>query len=913
MSRRKAFANERGYTMHFQKSPSCLDFVRQETMGAIVNRKREHSFVNNTTVSSSKKTSILRCEMVNTAKVDPSTTDSATLKDDNHTMDDNDHVVDYKDGDNNEANHHFDVLENTTAEGETRVILTHPFFFTCDHKWTIALMKLLDDMNAPDYAFTSVLKWARGASEEGYSFNPKGGQSRMQNVDVLFNSIQNAKRLLPTVKRVDVPHGPACDVITFEFAPQLLRLLQNPAVMTVENLAIDIVNPLVPYSSASLGEAISGKVYRDAYARYISNPQKEFFVPIIQWIDRTHVTGNARFSLKPYMFTPAIFTETFRRRIQAWGYHGFLPKSKASAAQNKKMKQGNNIRNYHAQLSAVLDSFVTAGPQLRNVLLPIGPNGSMRVDVITCLLFVIQDMQEGDQLCGRFGPHTPGIARHCRACNIKYEDLDLPNAQCHFVLAEDMAQISRSPDKALRTKWSQHRLDNAFDKVPMADPVRGIFGATPVETMHAFRKGLIEVVTFLVLDNITATDLADLDTLAIDFHKSHRQTIRRSYPVTDFSNGITNLTKISAAERLGLVFLFVILAQYDQGWNILCTALSKKNKAQLNQVIHVFEAMLCFDRWLCQPTYWQHTSHDQFMQSVQQSIRVLMQHCIQHINMMPDKNYKFPKFHELLHIVHDMERFGAPTNFCAQRPESLLIPVAKQPGRRAQKRHEGSSFELQAAQRLSYSLMIDTVHTRIWKPFDHLPMPASGNTSDTTSVQQGTGKGTFGTVTSDAVTGNHVTWCTSTKIALMQPADALLNFLVNSFGAPVRICTEYCRGDDTYRCHPAYQSGAAIYDWMHVEFKGANKSSFIVPCRLAAVVVLEMLADTPEPYRLVVQCAEYPTGINSVLLTEWTMSQTYYIVKPSSVLRPCFVICITKDDTKILETLPLEEWPSKFT
>jgi hypothetical protein len=147
----------------------------------------------------------------------------------------------------------------------------------------------------------------------------------------------------------------------------------------------------------------------------------------------------------------------------------------------------------------------------------------------------------------------------------------------------------------------------------------------------------------------------------------------------------------------------------------------------------------------------------------------------------------------------------------------------------------------------------------------------------------------------------------------MQPADALVNFLVNSFGAPVRICTEYCRGGDTYRCHPAYQSGAAIYDWMHVEFKGANKSTFIVPCRLAAVVVLEMLADTPEPYRLVVQCAEYPTGINSVLLTEWTMSQTYYIVKPSSVLRPCFVICITKDDTKILETLPLEEWPSKFT
>jgi hypothetical protein len=164
-------------------------------------------------------------------------------------------------------------------------------------------------------------------------------------------------------------------------------------------------------------------------------------------------------------------------------------------------------------------------------------------------------MQEGDQLCGRFGPHTPNIARHCRACNIKYEYLDLFNAPWHFALAENMARIARSPNEALRATWSQHRLDNAFDKLPMADPVvRGIFGALPVETIHAFRKGLIKVVTFLILDNITATDLAALDTLAIEFRKSHCQTIRRTYPVTDFSNGITNLTKISAAGHLGLVF-----------------------------------------------------------------------------------------------------------------------------------------------------------------------------------------------------------------------------------------------------------------------------------------------------------------------------------------------------------------------
>ena len=74
-----------------------------------------------------------------------------------------------------------------------------------------------------------------------------------------------------------------------------------------------------------------------------------------------------------------------------------------------------------------------------------------------------------------------------------------------------------------------------------------------------------------------------------------------------------------------------------------------------------------------------------------------MEMCKKHIPLTGSKaSSKFPKFDELLRILHDMERFGAPVNFNAQRPESLLICAgAKQPGRRAQKRHDSSKFELQ--------------------------------------------------------------------------------------------------------------------------------------------------------------------------------------------------------------------------
>jgi hypothetical protein len=165
-------------------------------------------------------------------------------------------------------------------------------------------------------------------------------------------------------------------------------------------------------------------------------------------------------------------------------------------AQNQTQIQGNDIRSYHAKLYAVLHSFTTAGPQPCNVMLPLGPNGAICIDFITCILFVIQDMQEGDASCGQNGSHTMGIQRHCRACNVSAAQLDYLRAVGTFLVAADMACITHNPDQMVRTQWSQNFLNNAFDYVPIADPVRGIFGATPVETLHAFSKRSIEKETF---------------------------------------------------------------------------------------------------------------------------------------------------------------------------------------------------------------------------------------------------------------------------------------------------------------------------------------------------------------------------------------------------------------------------------
>jgi hypothetical protein len=44
-----------------------------------------------------------------------------------------------------------------------------PLMYTIDQKWTVGLLKILYNMNAPDYAFEAIIKWSRRAHEAKYS------------------------------------------------------------------------------------------------------------------------------------------------------------------------------------------------------------------------------------------------------------------------------------------------------------------------------------------------------------------------------------------------------------------------------------------------------------------------------------------------------------------------------------------------------------------------------------------------------------------------------------------------------------------------------------------------------------------------------------------------------------------------
>ena len=128
------------------------------------------------------------------------------------------------------------------------------------------------------------------------------------------------------------------------------NVLQDQSIMRQENLCIDI-NDLLKRNyppDGMLGEALSGSVYQDNFAWFKDDSSRpQLLAPMISWFDRTHVTGNGRHTLQPYMMTSAIFSEKFRRLLKSWFIIGYMPKYEASSAEKVTLEQGQALCDYH--------------------------------------------------------------------------------------------------------------------------------------------------------------------------------------------------------------------------------------------------------------------------------------------------------------------------------------------------------------------------------------------------------------------------------------------------------------------------------------------------------------------------------------------------------------------------------------
>ena len=242
----------------------------------------------------------------------------------NKTNDDDDDNND----DNNNQQHDGDDVSTTIA-------------LTTEQQHMCKLIKLLDDINAPDYALQSIMQWAHDAHQSNFKFQPKCN-TRHANIQWMHKLLHNTHDFLPILHPVPMMpnnnnnnnNGTSIDCICFDFVPQLLSMLQDTELMQPHNLVIDHNNPCAMYKPHDnyLGECHTGSVYCNMYAQLINDPTKQLLCPIIAYIDKTHVDVNGRFTLEPFMFTTSLFTSQTRCTQAAWRLFGYVQDISSSSS-----------------------------------------------------------------------------------------------------------------------------------------------------------------------------------------------------------------------------------------------------------------------------------------------------------------------------------------------------------------------------------------------------------------------------------------------------------------------------------------------------------------------------------------------------------------------------------------------------
>jgi hypothetical protein len=169
---------------------------------------------------------------------------------------------------------------------------------------------------------------------------------------------------------------------------------------------------------------------------------------------------------------------------------------------------------------------------------------------------------------------------------------------------------------------------------------------------------------------------------------------------TNFTKEMTNLTMLTADEQAGIVLTLVIIAQLDEGRELLCvnfdpdapdslpdpddvldiaiiddecveTEESQENgtdntftppKCSFTSFLCVLEMMLSFHAWYksTEPIDW---TGDVSKEQLRNSIRVMLSTITKVLPRKTGFGWRLQKFHEHLHIPDDVDRFGSPKNF----------------------------------------------------------------------------------------------------------------------------------------------------------------------------------------------------------------------------------------------------------
>ena len=455
-------------------------------------------------------------------------------------------------------------------------------------------------MRAPKYFFKEVLDWGQEAHNGGFDWN-------YVHPDRNLFAAQLQKRFkLPPPTSVQVQQEYAegspilqrsVEVVVWDVLSQIHRIFTNRKLMHRSNLNLgkggDPCGWYVPSKRAH--EFQDGTMHQDAQRKFRKNPDDVVICPV-GYTDGTHCTENGRHTMNPVVVTFSIFTLEARRDPETWIVLGYVTEPRLSIAESKTLNAqlksrlpGICCRNFHRQLRCVFDG-------LRKIQYGVRMHICLGLTWKTCnvilpLLCFLGDGKSQDMVAGRVFDYNPLTAsRLCWACDCPADKSHSPEwASCNWITQKDVepvirqalghtdvdAATQRDAQEELRS-FSMYPVENAFFDLLIASAEGGVYYITPMDVMHAVDEGVTPYLQ-LVFQNLFGDKGRTLiDRLLRLIAKTKRQSAWSRYPRCNFTFGVTNLSKIKACERLGVIFLFAILCRVGLGRMCFTDLLEKK-------------------------------------------------------------------------------------------------------------------------------------------------------------------------------------------------------------------------------------------------------------------------------------------------------------------------------------------------
>lgn len=551
---------------------------------------------------------------------------------------------------------------------------------------SIKLLHTLKQKKSPLNGFDALMEWFH---RERGNIQPHQGMQSVAGYlsrDVIMTTIKaryNTADKFPTIVPIKLPISHAkVEVVVHNAWNCIVSLLTDPRVEDDDYNFVDN-NPFAPPKllPTIIGEFHTGRAHRQAYTKYITDPERQILMPFILYIDGA-VTGQmSNLPITAMRLALGIHTRNYRQNEYAWSTLGIVPEVSQPGSRGKAIykesghieslvdellhQEGaepateklNKSQDFHCMLDVIMESLCDV---LKNGFLwDLRYRGTTYKDIefVPYVAFVKCDTDEADLLCGSFKSRMGNVKNLCRYCTCPTQESDLVNANFPKKTVSMLtASVAANDIEGLRG-ISQQCIDNAFYKIRFSpESSRGIHGACPMEMLHMMLLGIFRYTRDCFFEQIGPTSklAGDINGLAQHYGVLFGRQSGRDLPKCRFTRGI-QAGKLMAKEFRGILLVMAAVLRSTAGIALLKANKNFRNDGDIRAWLLLVEMLLEWEAFLCEPEMT--LFHVIRLHKKHRYIMYLLKRVARRQKGMA---MKLVKFHAITHLASDIQLFGVP-------------------------------------------------------------------------------------------------------------------------------------------------------------------------------------------------------------------------------------------------------------